>query len=167
MVWIPIEERPNDISSKIQKVLDVVQELNKQKISVSEAYEQYRWGEFQHQGQLYQALTDMQREKKLTSFQEWYAKSGGKNPENIQQSKEEEITIIKTIQRRDQEFNSLQWFMINGETEEVRLQAKEIYEKRLIDLYIRHVNSTGETYFPELKEELINQFCFNNNIPRS
>jgi hypothetical protein len=54
----------------------------------------------------------------------------------------------------------LSWFIQNGETENIRLKAREYREKLLLDLYLEHVKQTGETYFPQLQQLLEAEWKF-------
>jgi hypothetical protein len=73
---------------------------------------------------------------------------------------EENDTIV--IRRKPESIvtKNISWFIQNGETEEIRLKAKEYRERALLDLYLEHVKQTGETYFPQLQQLLEAEWKF-------
>ena len=52
---------------------------------------------------------------------------------------------------------SLHWLMFNGKEDE-RQYATELYEEILISLWKQHVAETGDTYYPPLQNELLEEF---------
>ena len=61
------------------------------------------------------------------------------------------------------EVKQLDWLMQNGNTKEDREYAKKIYKSTLIELYARHVAKTGQTYYPPMQEEIIEEFILNED----
>ena len=61
------------------------------------------------------------------------------------------------------EVKQLDWLMQNGNTKEDREYAKKIYKSTLIELYLRHVAKTGETYYPPIQEEIIEEYILNKD----
>jgi len=61
------------------------------------------------------------------------------------------------------EVKQLDWLMQNGNTKEDREYAKKIYKSTLIELYARHVAKTGETYYPPMQEEIIEEYILNKD----
>ncbi len=57
----------------------------------------------------------------------------------------------------------LAWIMRNAKTKEDRDYAKKIYKSTLIELYARHVAKTGQTYYPPMQEEIIEEFIVNED----
>ena len=52
----------------------------------------------------------------------------------------------------------LGWLRLNGETAEDRDYAENIYQQILFDLWARHVAKTGETYYPPIQDELLEEY---------
>tara|TARA_B100000575_G_C22741465_1_gene443369 strand:+ start:388 stop:609 length:222 start_codon:yes stop_codon:yes gene_type:complete len=61
------------------------------------------------------------------------------------------------------EVKQLDWLIQNGNTKEDREYAKKIYKSTLIELYARHVAKTGETYYPPMQEEIIEEYILNKD----
>ena len=61
------------------------------------------------------------------------------------------------------EVKQLDWLIQNGNTKEDREYAKNIYKSTLIELYARHVAKTGETYYPPMQEEIIEEYILNKD----
>ena len=61
------------------------------------------------------------------------------------------------------EVKQLDWLIQNGKTKEDREYAKKIYKSTLIELYARHVAKTGETYYPPMQEEIIEEYILNKD----
>ena len=55
------------------------------------------------------------------------------------------------------EVKPLGWLRRNGATEEDRAYADKLYRRTLFDLWTRHVAKTGQTYYPPLEDELIDE----------
>ena len=61
------------------------------------------------------------------------------------------------------EVKQLDWLIQNANTKEDREYAKNIYKSTLIELYARHVAKTGETYYPPMQEEIIEEYILNKD----
>ena len=61
------------------------------------------------------------------------------------------------------EVKQLSWLMRNAKSKEDREYAKNVYKSTLIELYARHVAKTGETYYPPIQEEIIEEFILNED----
>ena len=61
------------------------------------------------------------------------------------------------------EVKQLDWLIQNGHSKEDREYAKKIYKSTLIELYARHVAKTGETYYPPMQEEIIEEYILNKD----
>ena len=66
------------------------------------------------------------------------------------------------INSDSRQVRSLQWLMFNGKQEE-REYASQIYESILLDLWKQHVSKTGDTYYPPLQNELMEEFELNED----
>jgi hypothetical protein len=63
-------------------------------------------------------------------------------------------TTIVGIVPDDVEGKSLSWFVAHPPNPEIGDEASDILDQRILDLYVTHVNETGETYFPQLESQL-------------
>ena len=66
------------------------------------------------------------------------------------------------INSDSRQVRSLQWLMFNGKEEE-REYASQVYETILIDLWKQYVAKTGDTYYPPLQNELMEEFELNED----
>jgi hypothetical protein len=53
---------------------------------------------------------------------------------------------------------SIGWIRKNGLTQEDRRRAEEMYREILVELWYKHVAETGQTYYPPLQNELIEEY---------
>ena len=53
---------------------------------------------------------------------------------------------------------TLGWLRRNGKNKEDRGYAENLYRKTLFELYSRHVSLTGQTYYPPMHDELIDEY---------
>lgn len=53
---------------------------------------------------------------------------------------------------------SIGWIRKNGLTEEDRQQAEKMYSEIVMDLWYKHVAETGQTYYPPLQNELLDEY---------
>lgn len=53
---------------------------------------------------------------------------------------------------------SLRWLRLNGRTAADKAYAKQRYRQLLFELWRKHVAETGETYYPKLRNDLVNHF---------
>ncbi len=56
------------------------------------------------------------------------------------------------------EVKPLGWIRRNGANEQDRKYAEKLYRRILFDLWTRHVAKTGQTYYPPLEDELIDEY---------
>ena len=65
----------------------------------------------------------------------------------------DDTTLVDLIPN-DVEGKSLSWFVAHPPSPEISIKASDIIDQRILDLYVTHVNETGETYFPQLESQL-------------
>ena len=53
---------------------------------------------------------------------------------------------------------TLGWIRENGDTPEDREYANKKYDETILNLWVSYVNSTGDTYYPALQDELFLDF---------
>lgn len=58
---------------------------------------------------------------------------------------------------------SLGWLRKNGLTQEDRAYAEQLYRETILDLWCRYVAQTGETYYPPLQNELLDEYTLISN----
>ena len=58
---------------------------------------------------------------------------------------------------------SVGWIRKNGQTTDDREYADMLYQELLLDLWYRHVAETGETYYPPLQNELLDEYTLQSN----
>ncbi|WP_411869207.1 hypothetical protein [Vulcanococcus limneticus] len=64
------------------------------------------------------------------------------------EARPEDIRQVKT----------LGWLRQNGISEDDREYAEELYRKTVLELWCRHVSETGQTYYPPLQNELLEEY---------
>ena len=70
------------------------------------------------------------------------------------QEDEVEEPIVVTTPNNAQIGKPLKWFRAQPPNSKIKNEAEDQYRLRLLDLYISHINETGETYFPRLEQML-------------
>jgi len=58
---------------------------------------------------------------------------------------------------------SIGWIRKNGRTTEDREYADMLYQVLLLDLWYKHVAETGETFYPPLQNELLDEYTLQSN----
>ncbi len=53
---------------------------------------------------------------------------------------------------------SLRWIRLNGRTSADKAYAKQRYRQLLFELWRKHIADTGETYYPKLRNDLMDRF---------
>jgi hypothetical protein len=162
MAWVPLAERTPDEHKKARQVLELLGDSSE----LSDAYEQHKWGLFRRQGtaSFYKALTDMERLESFVEPEEWMMKEeyGQAEPNASSVEPDHEYEDEREIDDRD--LRSIDWVMKRARSEATRKKARALYQQRLLDLYISHVEHTGETYYPQLRKELILDYCDQNGL---
>lgn len=163
MEWIPLTERTSDERKKARQVLQLLGDSTE----LSVAYEKRDWGIFRRQGtaSFYKALTDMERLRTFVNPQEWISKEESTKPDANTSSSEPELEYEDQREVDDRDLRSIDWVMKRARSESTRRKARALYQQRLLDLYISHVEHTGETYYPQLRKELILDYCDQNGLP--
>ena len=162
MEWIPLDERTPDERKKAQQVIAILQPTS----DLSSVYDEQEWGLFRRQGtaSFYKALTDMERLKAFLKAEEWIQREESVNDPNPILIEETDHEYEDEREADDRDLRSLDWVMKRARTEATRRKAKALYQQRLLDLYISHVEHTGETYYPQLRKELILDYCDQNGL---
>jgi hypothetical protein len=81
-----------------------------------------------------------------------------RSDQNMNRSPQERILPEDVRQVR-----SIGWIRKNGLTDEDRLRAEEMYRELVMDLWYKHVAETGQTYYPPLQNELLDEYTLQAN----
>jgi hypothetical protein len=150
----------HELSSRTQEVIELVIQISDLATSGEKEadliYRDYNWGLVPN-SMLYSALLEMREKGTLETHEQIMATRSSYTADSsgatgvLEDSDDSFAVKIKpeTIITKD-----LAWFIRNGENEDIRLKATEMRERLLLDLYIEHVQETGETYFPQLQQLL-------------
>jgi len=157
--WIDLSQRTEEIQELVMQVVDLTTMGHKYPESV---YRECNWGLVQNTI-LCSSLLEMRKSGRLQNHTEIMVGRGTNSRDASGSSGvQEEIDDNINIRRRPQTVvtRDLSWFIQNGESDDVRLKAKEYREKLLLDLYLEHVKQSGETYFPQLQQLLEAEWKF-------
>lgn len=154
MEWIPLSNRTTEIQQKVQEVFQAFADKSLFQSGL-DLYEDLEWGHLS-QADLYRGLIESKRIKHCLNKEEMQALSP-KPMTALEPGKSEDgfddTTIVELIPN-DVEGKSLSWFAAHPPNPEIGIKASDIIDERILDLYVTHVNETGETYFPQLESQL-------------
>jgi hypothetical protein len=114
------------------------------------------WGKLS-QADLYRGLIESSRRQKCQTFSEMVSIIPPAVSNDVQPGYSEEEfddTTLVDLVPNDVEGKSLSWFVAHPPSQEIGIKASDIIDQRILDLYVTHVNETGETYFPQLESQL-------------
>jgi len=153
--WISFSKRSPEIKLKAEEVFRAF--ANKEICtSAEELYDDMEWGKL-GQADLYRGLIESTRLKKCLSVDEMMKiipKSTSTGIEPGHNEDEFDDTTIVDLIPNDVEGKSLSWFVAHPPNQDIGIKASDILDQRILDLYVTHVNETGETYFPQLESQL-------------
>lgn len=153
--WIPLSQRSPEIQEKVQEVFTRLADRSLFQASL-DLYDDLEWG-YLFQSDLYRGLIESIRQQKCLTKEEIEAISPSGTTSDINpgvnESEFDDTTIVDLVPN-DVEGKSLSWFVAHPPNPEIGLKASDILEHRILDLYVTHVNETGETYFPQLESQL-------------
>lgn len=158
--WIDYQSRSIDVRELIISLVSKVNTTDGTSYRPESVYEDNDWGAFES-AYLYKALIQMTRENTLWDKDQILSRFPISSSQRINDSSvfvdegdeyEPETPDVLT--------RSLNWFKSAAPERIIRDTAKDEYEQRLLALYVEHVESTGETFYPELQSILENQFDF-------
>lgn len=154
------EDRTDEIRSSVHALL---QKLEIDSREIPRIYQENNWGSLSNTV-LYSALLEMiDKSKILTSHQILQDRNRVPQiPSSPPSTHEDTEEVSETWIRRRQPVitKDISWFIDNGDSEEIRMKAKEHRERILLDLYLEHIKMTGETYFPEMHRLLKAEWDF-------
>lgn len=153
--WISFSKRSPEIKLKVEEVFRAY--ANKELCnSAEELYDDMEWGKL-GQADLYRGLIESSRQKRCLSVDEMMKIIPQKSSKDIEPGHNEDEfddTTIVDLVPNDVEGKSLSWFVAHPPNQEIGIRASDILDQRILDLYVTHVNETGETYFPQLESQL-------------
>lgn len=153
--WISFSSRSPEVKLKIEEVFRAF--ANKEICSsAEELYDDMDWGKLA-QADLYRGLIESSRQKRHLSLDEMIKIIPKPVSEGIEMGHNEDEfddTTYVDLAPNDVEGQSLSWFVANPPNQDIGIKASDILDQRILDLYVTHVNETGETYFPQLESQL-------------
>ena len=152
--WVPLNQRSSDIQEKVKEVFELYadSQIFREPIDL---YLEQEWGSLE-QSILYRGLLECKRSQELLSARAMINLIP--IPTSVDdpgaQEDEAEEPIVVTPPNNTQIGKPLKWFRAQPPNSTIKDSAEDQYRLRLLDLYISHVNKTGETYFPRLEQML-------------
>ena len=152
--WGPLNQRATDIKDKVNQIHNIYSD----KQIFSEAVDLYlgqEWGSLE-QSVLYRGLLECKRKQEIlpaTAMVKLLPQPIVSREVGAQDDEVEE-PIVVTTPNNAQIGKPLKWFRAQPPNSKIKNEAEDQYRLRLLDLYISHVNETGETYFPRLEQML-------------
>ena len=158
--WIPFEDRTTEVKEAAQALVAAVNRKTRSEYIADRVYEDYSWGQLES-SYLYKALMMMQRETRLFDKDEIMDRipiqnDSSENEGSVFEDQGDEIELPTP----DRITRSLNWFKAASQDKAIRELARNEYEQRLLALFVEHVESTGETFYPEMQSILANEYDF-------
>jgi hypothetical protein len=153
--WISFSKRSPEVKLKTEEIFRAY--ANKELCtSAEELYNDMEWGKL-NQADLYRGLIESSRLQKCLTFSEMISIipppiSTGIQP-GYSEDEFDDTTLVDLVPN-DVEGKSLSWFVAHPPSQDIGIKASDIIDGRILDLYVTHVNETGETYFPQLESQL-------------
>ena len=152
--WVPFNKRSTDIQDKVNEIYKHYADIQIFKEPI-DLYLEQDWGSLE-QSVLYRGLLECKRRKEILSAVAIIELSP--SPTKVSQigAQEDDIEepIVVTSPNIAQIGQPLKWFRAQPPNSKIKEEAEDQYRLRLLDLYISHVNETGETYYPRLEQML-------------
>ena len=152
--WVPFHNRTSDIQDKVAEIYELYADRGQYREPI-DLYEAQKWGSLQ-QAYLYRGLLESLRRETILSASEIIRLSPipatAASP-SLQEDEAEE-PIVVSAPNNAQVGQPLKWFLATPPNSRIRDEADDQYRIRLLNLYISHVNETGETYYPRLEQML-------------
>lgn len=153
--WISFSKRSPEVKLKTEEVFRAYAD-KEVCTSAEELYDDMEWGKLA-QADLYRGLVESSRQKRCLSVSEMMniippPVTAGIEP-GSNEGEFDDTTFVDMVPN-DVEGKSLSWFVAHPPSQEIGIKASDIIDQRILDLYVTHVNETGETYFPQLETQL-------------
>jgi hypothetical protein len=158
--WVTFEDRTTEVKEATQALVAAVNRKTRSEYIADRVYEDYSWGQLES-SYLYKALMMMQRETRLFDKEEIMDRipiqnDSSENEGSVFEDQGDEIELPTP----DRITRSLNWFKAASQDKAIRELARNEYEQRLLALFVEHVESTGETFYPEMQSILANEYDF-------
>jgi hypothetical protein len=158
--WVPFEDRTTEVKEAAQALVAAFNRKTRSEYIADRVYEDYSWGQLES-SYLYKALMMMQRETRLFDKEEIMDRipiqnDSSENEGSVFEDQGDEIELPTP----DRITRSLNWFKAASQDKAIRELARNEYEQRLLALFVEHVESTGETFYPEMQSILANEYDF-------
>ena len=152
--WVPLNQRSSDIQEKVTEVYELYADSQILREPI-DLYLEQEWGSLE-QSVLYRGLLECKRRQELLSAKTIINLVPTPTPVDDLGAQEDEVEepIVVTPPIKTQIGKPLKWFRAQPPNSKIKDSAEDQYRLRLLDLYISHVNKTGETYFPRLEQML-------------
>ena len=152
--WAPLNQRTDDIKAKVNEIYNryADKEIFKEAIDL---YLDQEWGSLE-QAVLYRGLLECKRRERILTATSMIELIPQPTPSSERGAQEDEIEepIVVINPNNAQIGKPLKWFRAQPPNSKIKDEAEDQYRLRLLDLYISHVNETGETYYPRLEQML-------------
>ena len=150
--WVPLTQRSSDIQDKVSEVYSLYADSQVFREPI-DLYLEQEWGSLE-QSILYRGLLESKRRQEILSAAAIIdlIPATASVEELSAQEDEVEEPIVVTTPNNAQVGQPLKWFRAQPPNSKIKDEADDQYRLRLLDLYISHVNKTGETYFPRPRE---------------
>ena len=158
--WVGLSDRTEEVQDLVNQVAKVT---GSGIFTAEELYERNNWG-ITTNAALCSALLKMKELGYPISHDEILSERNKRvsSPSGEPGIHEGDIDDTTIVQKKPESIVTRQvlWFINNGDNQEIRLKAKEQRERALLELYLEHVELTGETYFPQLQQLLESEWKF-------
>lgn len=142
MTWRELSQRPEDLRELLLKTLKATGKN-------PQFYFEEKLG----------TLSDTELESYLKTFNPSEKMTDGnlepRQPNETTKESESRDTMLPEDIRQ---VRSIGWIRKNGLTDEDRQQAEKMYREIVMDLWYKHVAETGQTYYPPLQNELLDEY---------
>jgi len=168
MTWTELSQRPEELRSRVISVFS-------QKQLSPQYYFEEKLGLLsdieleQHLQNLFHESASNKTSADMISITSEIADIG---TSSIAQEPNEDSTGVQSMLTSSSDHISLEdvrqvrsigWIRKNGKTTEDREYADLLYQELLLDLWYRRVAETGETYYPPLQNELLDEYTLISN----
>lgn len=157
--WTEYSKRSVDLRELIEKLISEVNKKEGTAYKADTVYADNGWGVYES-AFLYKAVIQMIREQSI-----WNRDTiTEKLPERAREFDEPNVFTDEgdeiELESPDVITRSLNWFKSAAPEKDIRDNARDEYEQRLLALYVEHVELTGETFYPDLQSILENEYDF-------
>jgi hypothetical protein len=147
MAWKELSQRPEHLRTLLLKTLQVIGKT-------PQFYFEEKLGTFSDT-ELEDYLNSLTNSEKMTN--------SNLEASQLKDSTKDDEPREKVLPEDVRQVRSIGWIRKNGLTNQDRQQAEKMYREILMDLWYRHVAETGQTYYPPLQNELLDEYTLQVN----